>query len=263
MEKRTFNPDATACSQWERVFADALDGLLRPEDEAAFKAHLANCATCAALYEEARQGHEWLGFLAEEPELPAGLLNRILAKTGPGQVAGSGLAVNGALIPIATVVIPAWQRPGFTGQLRRYAEPRLLMTAAMAFFSFALTLNLTGIRLSDLRPAALRSLMERRLTMASTPIVRYYDHSLLVYEVESRVRELRQATRDEENQRLAKPTPGESRQQRNIEPGQSQPRQSATPAKNTASGDSEILESSLSIQRIGGSQAAEQERKTA
>ena len=56
------------------------------------------------------------------------------------------------------------------------------MTAAMAFFSIALTLNLTGVRLSslrlaDLRPSAVRSFMERRLTMASTPIIRYYDHS--------------------------------------------------------------------------------------
>ena len=62
------------------------------------------------------------------------------------------------------------------------------MTAAMAFFSIALTLNLTGVRLSDLRladlrPNAVRSFMERRLTMASTPIIRYYDHLRFVYEV--------------------------------------------------------------------------------
>jgi hypothetical protein len=90
--------------------------------------------------------------------------------------------------------IPAWQRPGLHGcraTVRRFAEPRLLMTAAMAFFSIALTLNLTGVRLSslrlaDLRPTAVRSFMERRLTMASTPIIRYYDHLRFVYEVESR-----------------------------------------------------------------------------
>ncbi len=97
---------------------------------------------------------------------------------------------------------PAWQRPGFMGQVRRFAEPRLLMTAAMAFFSIALTLNLTGVRLSslrlaDLRPAAVRSFMERRLTMASIPIVRYYDHLRFVYEVESRMRELRRSTENE------------------------------------------------------------------
>ena len=67
------------------------------------------------------------------------------------------------------------------------------MTAAMAFFSIALTLNLAGLRLAnlhtaDLRPKAVRSYMERQLMMASVPIVRYYDHLRFVYEVESRVR---------------------------------------------------------------------------
>ena len=72
------------------------------------------------------------------------------------------------------------------------------MTAAMAFFSIALTLNLTGIhlgavRLADLRPIDVRtipgearSFLERRLTMASTPVIRYYDHSRFVYEVQSK-----------------------------------------------------------------------------
>jgi hypothetical protein len=73
------------------------------------------------------------------------------------------------------------------------------MTAAMAFFSIALTLSMTGvrfsaIRLSDLRPAALRSEVEKRIMTASTPLVRYYDHLRFVYEVESRMRELRRQT---------------------------------------------------------------------
>ena len=86
------------------------------------------------------------------------------------------------------------------GYIRRFAEPRLMMTAAMAFFSIAMTLNLTGVhlrdlRLSNLRPNAVRAFMERRLTMASTPIIRYYDHMRLVYEVQSTMRELRSSTR--------------------------------------------------------------------
>ncbi len=84
-------------------------------------------------------------------------------------------------------------------RIRRFAEPRLLMTAAMAFFSIALTLNLTGVRLShvrlsDLKPTSLRMYMERQFTTASTPIIRYYDHLRFVYEVQSRMRELRRTT---------------------------------------------------------------------
>ena len=76
-----------------------------------------------------------------------------------------------------------------------------MMTAAMAFFSIALTLNLTGVklsqvRLSDLRPTSVRSFMERRITMASTPIIRYYDHLRLVYEVQARMRELKRTSRE-------------------------------------------------------------------
>ena len=221
MTERTNIPSSPACGQWETLLADALDGLLKPEDEATFNAHMATCAACTALYDEARRGREWLEFLSPEPEVPAGLLDRILAKTGPGQPAELGLAAEGNVLPIPQMTIPAWQKPGFMGHIRRFAEPRLMMTAAMAFFSIALTLNMTGVRvstlrLSDLRPVALRSYMERQLTMASVPIIRYYDHLRFVYEVESKMRQLRGTTEGENGsggQNNAQPAaPGESKQ---------------------------------------------------
>jgi hypothetical protein len=169
MAGSTHIPNSPACGQWETLLADALDGLLRPEDETTFSGHMAICPACTALFEEARRGREWLEFLSSEPEVPEGLLYKILAATGPGQVAGYGLVTGSDVLPIPQ----PWQRPGFMARVRRFAEPRLMMTAAMAFFSIALTLNLTGVRLSDLRisnlrPTAIRSFMERRLTMAST-----------------------------------------------------------------------------------------------
>lgn len=184
-------PSSAACGQWETLLADALDGLLTPEDEATFTAHQATCQACAALYDEARRGREWLEFLAPEPEVPADLVDRILAQTGPKHRVAQPVMAGAAALPM-----PAWQRPGFMGTVRRWAEPRLMMTAAMAFFSIALTLNLSGIhitqiRLSELRPTAVRSVIERQLNMASVPIIRYYDHLRLVYEVQSRMRELR------------------------------------------------------------------------
>jgi hypothetical protein len=225
MTERNFNPDSPACGQWEMLLADALDGLLKPDDEAIFNAHRTVCPACAALYEEARRGREWLEFLSPEPEVPAGLLARILEHTGPGRVAGPRLATAGGnVIPIRPPSIPAWQRPGMVARVHRYAEPRLLMTAAMAFFSIAMTINLTGVRLSslrlsDLHPSTWRSYMERQLTMASTPIIRFYDNSRLAYEVQTRMRELRQTTgvgekgEGEDNRRkLQDLVPGESKQ---------------------------------------------------
>ena len=155
------------------------------------------------------------------------------------------------------------------------------MTAAMAFFSIALTLNLTGVRLSslrlsDLRPTAVRSFMERRLTMASTPIIRYYDHLRFVYEVESRMRELRRGTqakaraRQQQTSRstTGNPTPGESKQNPGHKDGGSRvdpPQQSGNPASD-AERSTNFLKSSLTIQarpaHSGGSALELRERST-
>jgi len=251
MAERTNIPSSPECGLWETLLADALDGLLKPEDEAKFSAHMAVCASCSALFEESRRGREWLEFLSPEPEVPAGLLDKILAQTGPGQVAGFGIIAGASdVLPARPRAVPAWQRPGFMGQIRRFAEPRLLMTAAMAFFSIALTLNLTGVklsslRLSDLKPSSIRSFVERRVTMASTPIIRYYDHLRFVYEVESTMRQLRRNSEDQSTQPKPKePTPGESQKTPGKKDGGSHvdpPKQSGSP---TFFG-SEFLESSL------------------
>jgi hypothetical protein len=225
MAEGTHIPSTPACGEWETLLADALDGLLKPEEEARFLAHKAGCLACAALYEEARKGREWLEFLSPDPEPPEWLLEKILATTGPGTSLGhavSGLPVVAGSSEVPGFVAPVWQQPGFLARMRANVQPRLLMTAAMAFFSIALTLNLAGVRLSnlrlaDLRPRAMRSYMERQLTMASVPIVRYYDHLRFVYEVEARVRELRGQNESEDNggeqQKQTQPvTPGETRQ---------------------------------------------------
>jgi hypothetical protein len=227
MAERTYIPGSPACGQWETLLADALDGHLEPADEATFTEHKATCQACAGLYEQARKGREWLEFLSPEPDAPEGLLEKILARTGPGQATASEWSLGGGPLPapagstaIPGFMPPVWQQPGFIARMRAAAQPRLLMTAAMAFFSIAVTLNLAGVRLTslraaDFRPTTLRSHMERQLTVASVPIVRYYDHLRFVYEVESRVRELRgQNDDDGEQQHMrAKPVnPGQSRQ---------------------------------------------------
>lgn len=219
MAERMRIPSSPACGLWEMQLADALDGQLKDEDETTFTTHMAGCEACTEMFEEARRGREWLKFLAPEPEVPAGLLDRILAQTGPGQVAGYGLVPSGSTLAVSGEM-PAWQAASLTNRARNSGWPRLMLTAAMAFFSLALTLNLAGVRLasmklSDLRPAAMRSVMERRLTMASTPIVRYYDHLRLVYEVQSTVREFERAAEGNQDvngneQKQKDGVPGES-----------------------------------------------------
>ena len=274
MADRGYIPSSPACGQWEMLLAEALDGQLPPEDEAEFTGHMALCPSCAALFEDARQGREWLAFLAPEPEIPEGLMDRILAHTGPGHEPHRGLATAGAG---AAAMPPPWQRSGFTGQVRRYAEPRLLMTIAMAFFSIALTLNLTGVqlnhlRLSELRPSAIKAFMTRRIVTASIPIIRYYDHLRFMYDVESSMRQTRgNPVGESENQPQAQPSaPGRSKQGSSGDGGSraNPPQQSGNHdggSSTTAPGD--YLESSLerSMDRAahsGGSATRTGERST-
>ena len=210
-------PNSPACGQWETLLADALDGTLGAEDEAVFTNHMATCAACAAMFEEARRGQEWLGYLAAEPEIPEGLLERILAETQRGHRAMPTLAVAGGAGNVVAMP-PLWQRPSMMARMRRFAEPRLMMTAAMAFFSIALTISVSGVKFSsfkmaDLRPTAVRSYLEKRIMTASTPVVRYYDHLRFVYEMESRMREMRRSTDEQpatDSPNAAKPQ-GESK----------------------------------------------------
>jgi hypothetical protein len=225
MTERTQFPNSPACGAWETLLADALDGQLRSEDEAQFAAHKAICPACTGLYEEARKGREWLEFLSPEPDVPEGLLERILAQTGPGQTARQPMPAMAGAGVVPAFVVPAWQQPGFMARMRYAMQPRLLMTAAMAFFSIALTLNLTGVRLStlrmaDLRPVAMKSYMERQLNMASVPIVRYYDHLRFVYEVESRVRQLRSQSESNGNENTTPGANGDQRQGQPVTPGE-------------------------------------------
>ena len=60
-------PNSAACGHWETLLADALDGLPKSEDEATFTAHMAACAHCTALFDEARKGREWLSFFIRRP----------------------------------------------------------------------------------------------------------------------------------------------------------------------------------------------------
>jgi hypothetical protein len=221
MAERTQFPSTPACGAWETLLADALDGLLKPDEEAQFLAHKAICPACTALYEEARKGREWLEFLSPEPEVPEGLLDRILARTGPGHTANMPIPAVAGSRTVPAFVPPVWQQPGFVTRMRYALQPRLVMTAAMAFFSIALTLNLAGVRLTalrmaDLRPRVVRSYMERQINMASVPIVRYYDHLRFVYEVESRVRQLRNQNNEDEKQTQPS-TPGQTKQNPGID----------------------------------------------
>jgi anti-sigma factor RsiW len=213
-EFRGFDERPAACAVCESMLPEAVDGLLSGAELQVFNQHVAGCVECARELAEAQRGAAWLSLLkSQTPEPPAGLLAKILAET-------SGSAQHHSS-PVATAIpasIPAWQaaplpvaiqpHPGssspwaaFRKQLsdvfsietaRATFQPRMAMTAAMAFFSIALTLNLTGVRLRDLRASNFTpSAIKRTVADVDASATRMFQNNRAVYQVESRLSELR------------------------------------------------------------------------
>jgi hypothetical protein len=206
------------CEEWEALLVDALDGKLTANDAAAFETHRESCLACAQLLEEAKRGAEWLHFLETEPEVPADLVGRILAQTSgavealPTPSAGFGIPVTPDGMVVAVPVGGGWVAGWLPRVERQAVQARWMMTAAMAFFSIAFTLNLTGVklnsfRLADLRPTTLASTLTRQFYAADKGVMRYYDSLTFFYEVESRVREMKRIVEPVASPEPASPEP--------------------------------------------------------
>jgi hypothetical protein len=198
-------PRALLCEEWEALLVDALDGTLAPTESAAFEAHRESCLACAQLLEEAKRGSEWLHFLETEPEVPIDLVGRILAKTsGPTATLPMEMPAIGGFPGMggAAVAMPAqigWAGTWLPRMERHASQSRWMMTAAMAFFSIAFIVNQTGLKLSsvhlaDLKPTTLAVTVTRQFYAADAHVMRYYDSVRFVYELESRVKEIRRDT---------------------------------------------------------------------
>ena len=209
--------DGGHCAQCEAMLADALDGTLNAADQELFETHMAFCGPCSQMLADARRGAAWLEMLrSPQPEPPASLMERILAQTSgaqavpaPSQMQHAGTAAMqpadfgvAAMSPAAAPfhnVIPFRSRMVAAVRGNSFGhiifQPRLAMTAAMAFFSIALTMNLTGVRLQDLHASDLRpSSLERNFSNAKASLERHYEGLRVVYELESRVHDLQSAS---------------------------------------------------------------------
>jgi hypothetical protein len=221
--------DPQHCAQCETMLSDVLDGTLSAADQATFDLHLVGCPNCSSMLADARRGAAWMEMLkSPRPEPPAHLMERILAQTSgklnlsqnappivlggndylrtptpivrtPNTLLGHPTLVSPAAYPpvayASTNVLPFRSRValGLRSLGHTMLQPRMAMTAAMAFFSIALTLNLTGVRLSELRASDLKpSSILRSCYEAKAKVVRYSDNLRVVYELESRVRDLQQ-----------------------------------------------------------------------
>jgi hypothetical protein len=200
-EFRGYGERPAACAVCEALLPEAVDK------------HVAGCVECACDLAEAQRGAAWLSMLkGQTPEPPAGLLAKIIAQTSGAPAYNSRTAadpINSLPVweiapgPVKIQPRAAWntQWAAFRRQLsdvfsiesaRATFQPRIAMTAAMAFFSIALTLNLTGVRLRDLRASSFTpSALMRTVADVDASAMRMFQNNRAVYQVESRLSELR------------------------------------------------------------------------
>jgi hypothetical protein len=208
------------CSQFEALLADALDAsaeagvspkagaetgsTLPPAIRDAFEAHRQSCADCRASFAEALEGMLLLRAIPElEP--PKNLVHNILAATSQAEVQAPAAAQG--------VQRAAWAqrllrnlRPAMSGFLRS----RFAASFCMAFFSLSLTLNLAGVKVTDLvnaaqHPSTVRKSLVLQYTNVEAKVMRYYDNMRLVYEVRLRVQEIKKVTTPQNNNNNNRP----------------------------------------------------------
>ena len=199
-------PDVTKhgmeCAEFEALLSSAIDGdaldvggQLSPARKESFEAHRRVCLVCGPLFADVQAGHGWLRALAlEEVEPPVHLVHNILAATS-GVVSRRPLTAtaDGRTTPFGERLRERWD--SFFAPVSAFVrQPRFVMSFGMIFFSFSLGLNAMGVKPADvakvdLRPAAIR----HAYNDAQIKVVKYYDNIRFVYEIESKVRELKRA----------------------------------------------------------------------
>src|SRR6202165_5394477 len=204
------------CTEFEALLMDALDGdgQLSAARKESFEAHRRVCEICGPMFAEVQAGRQWLRALALEPvEPPAHLVHNILAATsGVVSTRPLGVRTDGRTTPFGGRARQWWD--SFSASFFRPAmafvrQPRFVMSFGMIFFSFSMALSVAGVKPSDvakvdLRPSALR----HAYNDAQIKVVKYYDNIRFVYEIESKVRELKRANTP------AAPAPKEQKENR-------------------------------------------------
>jgi hypothetical protein len=211
------------CNEFEHLLADAIDGVLSGTGLGRFQAHARVCRTCGPLLAEAEAGRNWLKGLTEV-EPPASLVNNILASTTGVDTQRLRVTARSAQLQISSwervqATLSEWLIQPIWGMVR---QPRFAMSFGMAFFALSVGLTVAGVKPQDLSQISLRpKAIQSTYFHAQARVVHYYENIHFVYEMESRVREIRRsvapaepapAKKDNKNNTTQQP---EQKQERN------------------------------------------------
>jgi hypothetical protein len=182
------------CPEFEALLMDAVEGKLNDERRKSFEAHRRICDVCGPMFADAQSGRAWLRTLEPVEPSPYLVHNILAATTGVVSRRLATSAPGGSRMPFAERVREWWD--GWFKPLEAFVrQPRFVMSFGMIFFTFSLVVSAAGVKPADvakidLRPAALR----HAYNDAQIKVVQYYDNIRFVYEIESKVRELKRAT---------------------------------------------------------------------
>jgi hypothetical protein len=185
------------CHDFDTLLSDALDGVLTGAQLDTFQAHARTCSACGPLLADVTAGRNWLKDLTEV-EPPVSLVNNILASTTGVDTQRLRINVPASHPGASRLGVSWWDRmqAWASGAVQpvwgTVRQPRFAMSFGMAFFSLSVALSVLGVKPADLRQLSLRpTVLRHNYYNAEARVVRYYENIRLVYEVESRVRELK------------------------------------------------------------------------
>jgi hypothetical protein len=165
----------------ENLTSDYLEGLLEPARKREVEAHLSVCPSCLEMVGDVRRAME-LCRSAPELEPAPWLIRKIM------------LATVGERKPSLAERLGAFFRPAL--------QPRFAYGVAMAVFSFSIIINAAGVNLrhmtiEDLNPRTWFFRANRAGHLYYARAEKFYYDLRVVYEIESRLRQLRSHPEEE------------------------------------------------------------------
>jgi len=194
------------CNEFDTLLSDALDGILGGAVLDRFQAHARICKTCGPLLAEAEAGRTWLKGLTEV-EPPASMVANILAST-------TGVDTQRLWTPARAPQprVSWWEQVQASYLEPIWAvvrQPRFAMSFGMAFFAISVTLTALGIK-----PGEVATLVAHPATIRHTyyntqaRVIRYFDNSRSVLELNAMVRAIRRTP-------PAEPGPAQPKERKN------------------------------------------------
>jgi len=171
------------CAQFEVLLADYLDGTLPEPERTRVEQHAKDCEHCRELLADVQGA---VHFLKNTDEVvpPPELITRIAYHAPTGRIRRP-LERQGFI----SRVVSEWLQP--------ILQPRLAMGMAMTILSIAMLERCTGVKMQhiqpeDLSPVRIWGGIEDKTVRLKDRAVKYYENLRWVYEIEVRLRELRE-----------------------------------------------------------------------